>query len=274
MIPLIKIEWLKLKKYPAFWWMLGIVALTYPAINLMFSAVFDSMSKGKGMESQLAKMLLGNPFAFPEVWHSVAYFSSWFIMIPAILVIMIIANEYTYKTNRQNIIDGWTRNEFVTSKLFDVLIIAGVTTLAYALVALSFGFSYSSEIEKTRWSEQLQYIPLFLLQSFAQLTIAFLLGFLIKRSFIALGIFLFYSVLVEPLTVQYLTYGAKLPKVAAFFPLEISDKLIPPAAFMGKFNEVAYKQSLNDINIHIAFTALLTAGIWWLCYSLYSKRDL
>jgi len=274
MVSLIKIEWLKLKKYPAFWWMLGIVALTYPAINLMFSAVFDSMSKGNGMESQLAKMLLGNPFAFPEVWHSVAYFSSWFIMIPAILVIMIIANEYTYKTNRQNIIDGWTRNEFVTSKLFDVLIIAGVTTLAYALVALSFGFSYSSEIEKTRWSEQLQYIPLFLLQSFAQLTIAFLLGFLIKRSFIALGIFLFYSVLVEPLTVQYLTYGAKLPKVASFFPLEISDKLIPPAAFMGKFNEVAYKQSLNDINIHIAFTAFLTAGIWWLCYSLYSKRDL
>ncbi|MCU0321287.1 MAG: ABC transporter permease [Chitinophagaceae bacterium] len=274
MISLIKIEWLKLKKYPAFWWMLGIVALTYPSINLMFSAFFDGMSNSKGMESQLVKMLLGNPFAFPEVWHSVAYFSSWFVMIPAILVIMIIANEYTYKTNRQNIIDGWTRNEFVTSKLLDVLIIAGVTTLAYALVALGFGFSYSSEIEKTRWNEQLQYIPLFLFQTFAQLSIAFLLGFLIKRSFIALGIFLFYSVLVEPLTLQYLIYGAKLPKLASFFPLEISDKLIPPAAFMGKFNEVAYNQSIKDINMHIVYTGLLTAGIWWLCYRLYNKRDL
>lgn len=274
MISLIKIEWLKLKKYPAFWWMLAIVLLTYPSINLMFSAIFDSMSRGKGMESQLAKILLGNPFAFPEVWHSVAYFSSWFIVIPSILVIMIIANEYTYKTNRQNIIDGWTRNEFVTSKLFDVLIIAGFTSLAYFFVALGFGLSYSSEFEKSRWTEQLFYLPLFLLQSFAQLSIAFLLGFVIKRSFIALGIFLFYSVLVEPLTVQYLTYGAKLPKLATFFPLEISDKLIPPAAFMGKFNEESYKQSIVDINYHVLYTIVLTTAIWWLCYKLYSKKDL
>jgi len=37
---LIKIEWLKIKKYPAFWWMLGIVALTYPGINYMFHHVY------------------------------------------------------------------------------------------------------------------------------------------------------------------------------------------------------------------------------------------
>lgn len=274
MLDLIKIEWLKLKKYPAFWWMMGIVALTYPGVNKMFSAIFDDMSKGKGMEKQLVKMLLGNPFSFPEVWHSVAYFSSWFVMIPAILVIMIIANEYTYKTNRQNIIDGWTRSQFVTSKLFDVLIIACFTTLAYALVALSFGFSYSSEIGRTRWAEQVQYIPLFLLQTFAQLTIAFLLGFVIKRSFIALGIFLFYSVLVEPIAVGYIGNATSFKAVANYFPLEISDKLVPPAAFLGKFNEASYNQKLADINIHILYTGLLTAAIWWLCYYLYKKRDL
>ena len=274
MLALIKIEWLKLKKYPAFWWMLGIVILTYPGVNLMFSAIFDSMSKGNEMKSQIVKQLLGNPFAFPEVWHSVAYFSSWFVMIPAILVIMIIANEYTYKTNRQNIIDGWTRTQFVTSKLFDVLIIALFTTLAYSIVALSFGFSYSTELEKTRWNEQAQYIPLFLLQTFAQLSIAFLLGFVIKRSFIALGIFLFYSVLVEPLAVGYISNAKEKKKVTSFFPLEISDKLVPPAAFIGKFNEETYNQNIKDINIHIAYTCILTAGIWWLCYSLYKKRDL
>ena len=45
----IAIEWLKIKKYPAFWWMLGIVALTYPSINLMFLNVYDEISKGKGL---------------------------------------------------------------------------------------------------------------------------------------------------------------------------------------------------------------------------------
>jgi len=71
MLSLIKIEWLKIKKYPAFWWMLVIVALTYPSINLMFLNVYEEISKGKEMGA-IAKMLLGNPYAFPETWHSVA----------------------------------------------------------------------------------------------------------------------------------------------------------------------------------------------------------
>ena len=35
MTSLLKTEWLKLKKYWAFWLMTGIVALTYPGINYM-----------------------------------------------------------------------------------------------------------------------------------------------------------------------------------------------------------------------------------------------
>ncbi|KAI9437918.1 hypothetical protein F5148DRAFT_1294067 [Russula earlei] len=128
---LIKIEWLKIKKYPAFWWMLGIVALTYPGINLMFYNIFLTITTRKDMTGAIAKQLIGNPFAFPEVWHSVAFFSSIFVVIPAILVIMIITNEYQYRTHRQNIIDGWSRNQFMTSKMMDVAIITVVVTIAY-----------------------------------------------------------------------------------------------------------------------------------------------
>ena len=274
MLLLIKIEWLKLKKYPAFWWMLGIVALTYPGVNMMFHGIYDSMTSSKDMAGNMMKMLIGNPFAFPEVWHSVAYFSSWFLLVPAILVIMIISNEYTYKTNRQNIIDGWTRNQFVLSKLFDVLIVSMVATFMFLLVAGIFGFSYSSEIEKGRWTEQMKYIPLFLLQTFSQLSLAFLVGFLVKRSFIALGIFLFYFMIVEPICVGLLKKFSGVPILANFLPLEISDKLIPPASFLGKFDKEGYEKSLADINPHILYTCLLTAGIWWLCFAIYRKRDL
>ncbi|MBW7952156.1 MAG: ABC transporter permease, partial [Chitinophagaceae bacterium] len=142
MLSLIKTEWLKLKKYKAFWWMFGIVMLTYPGINLIFYSVYENITVKGGMASELAKMLIGNPYAFPEVWHSVAYFSSWFVIIPVVLVIMIISNEYTYKTNRQNIIDGWTRKEFILSKLFDVLIVAVVSTLMYVIISIFFGVRY------------------------------------------------------------------------------------------------------------------------------------
>lgn len=277
MLSLIKIEWLKIKKYPAFWWILGIVALTYPGVNLMFHSIYEDVIGRKDMAGNLAKMLLGNPYAFPEVWHSVAYFSSWFLMVPAILVIMLISNEYTFKTNRQNVIDGWSKNEFILSKLFDVLIVSIVATIAYVIIAASFGFAYSSEFEVSRWSEQLKYVPLFLLQTFSQLSIAFLLGFLFKRSFISLGIFLFYFAVVEPLLTLWIGHHKMftgMHQIANFFPLEISDKLIPSPAFIGKIDKDSYARNLNDINIHILYTCLLTAVIWWLCFITYRKRDI
>jgi ABC-2 type transport system permease protein len=106
--------------------MLVIVMLTYPSINYMFYNVYTNFTKGKEMTSNIAKMLLGNPFAFPETFHTVAYFSSFFVLLPAILVIMLITNEYNYRTHKQNIIDGWSRKEFMGSKLIDVAIISFV----------------------------------------------------------------------------------------------------------------------------------------------------
>src|SRR4030095_5563340 len=102
---LIKTEWLKIKGYRAFWWMTGIVALSYPGMNyIIYSQGYKKQLDDETMGPILR--MIGNPFAFPEVWHTVAYISSWFIFIPSIVVIMFITNEYTYKTHRQNIIDG------------------------------------------------------------------------------------------------------------------------------------------------------------------------
>ena len=274
MLSLIKIEWLKIKKYPAFWWMLGIVALTYPGINAMTYYGYLKATSGKEMTNNIAKLLLGNPFAFPETWHSVAYFSSFFILLPSIVVIMLITNEYTFKTHRQNIIDGWSRAQFITSKLFDVLIVSVIATLVYLMVALFFGL-YADSSSTNRWAEQLQYIPLFLLQTFAQLSIAFLLGYLVKKAFIALGIFLFYYLIVENIAVQYARF--KLNDIGRFLPFEISDRIIPAPAFFSRFGKDAkasYDHAVSIVPEHVVYTILLTGLIWFICYSVHKKRDL
>lgn len=274
MLALIKIEWLKIKKYPAFWWMLGIVALTYPGINTMTYYGYLKATTGKEVTNNIAKMLLGNPFAFPETWHSVAYFSSFFILLPSIVVIMLVTNEYTFRTHRQNIIDGWSRKQFITSKLFDVLIVSLVATLVYILVALFFGL-YADPKNTSFWADQLQYIPLFLLQTFAQLSIAFMLGYLVKKAFIALGIFLFYYLIIENIVVAYARF--KLNDIGRFMPFEISDRLLPAPAFFSRFGKDAkdsYDHAIHLIPEHILYTILLTAGIWWICYAVHKKRDL
>lgn len=271
MLSILKIEWLKIKKYSAFWWMLGIVALTYPGINFIFYKVYQGLTIKKDMTGAIANSILGNPFAFPETWHSVAYFSSFFVIVPSILVIMIITNEYTFKTNRQNIIDGWSRNQFVTSKLLGVAIISLIATLMYVFTATYFGIT-TKDANVTSWAEGIEYIPLFFLQTFAQLSIAFLLGFLIKKSFIALGIFIFHYLILENILGGIL----KIFNLSGgrFLPLAISNKLIPGPKFFSHFPEVAYDRNLQLINEHVIYTLLLTLSIWLVCYKVYDKRDI
>lgn len=274
MLTLIKIEWLKIKKYPAFWWMLGIVALTYPGVNSMFYYGYEKATNGKEMTNNIAKFLLGNPFSFPESWHSVAYFSSFFILLPSILVIMLVTNEYNFKTHRQNIIDGWSRQQYITSKLFDVLIVSLIVTFVYVLAAAGFGV-YADSTSVSQWTAQLQYIPLFLLQTFAQLSIAFLLGYLVKKAFIALGIFLFYYLVIENIAVAYARF--KLNDIGRFLPFEISDRIIPAPAFFSRFGKDAkasYDHALSLIPEHVIYTILLTTAIWLICYAVHKRRDL
>src|SRR6185436_15707192 len=102
MASLIHTEWLKMRKYKAFWWIMGITALSYPGINYMVYFVYKQETSRSSQASQLAKLALGNPFTFPEAWHTVAFLSSLFVFIPAVVVIMLVCNEYTFKTHRQN----------------------------------------------------------------------------------------------------------------------------------------------------------------------------
>ncbi|MBA2745740.1 MAG: ABC transporter permease [Flavisolibacter sp.] len=271
MTNLIYTEWLKMRKYRAFWWMAAIVALSYPGINYIFFQIFQNlMSKGNST-SDIMKMLVGNPFTFPEIWHTVAYASSIFIFIPSIVVIMFITNEYTYKTHRQNVIDGWSRNQFMTSKLIDVLIVSILVTLLYVIVALVIGFVNKDENPTANIWEQSYYIGLFGLQAFSQLSIAFFIAFLARKAFVALGIFLFYFIILEPVAVGFSKVYAN--DIGKFMPLEISDRLIPVPAFLGKFDEEGYRNSIEAVNMHVVYSIVLIVIIWGACYLINKRRD-
>jgi ABC-2 type transport system permease protein len=271
MMNLLKTEWLKIRKYRAFWWMAGIIALSYPGINYIFYQIYQSLINKGNTASIMVKKFVGNPFTFPEVWHTVAYASSIFIFIPSIVVIMFITNEYTYKTHRQNIIDGWSRKQFLTSKFIDVVLVSLLVTLLFAIVTLVIGLVNKTEGAGNIW-EGANYIVLFALQAFAQLSIAFLIAFLVRKAFVALGIFLFYFIILEPIAVGIAKVKAN--DIGRFLPLEISDRLIPVPAFFGRFDETAYKASLAVVNTYIIYTIILTSVVWLLCYHINSKRDL
>ena len=92
--------------------------------------------------------LMPNPFTFPDVWQTVAFISSIFVFL-LVVVIMFITNEYTYKTHRQNIIDGWSREDFLMSKMIDVIIICLLATVLYILTTTVIGVINSGNANGT-----------------------------------------------------------------------------------------------------------------------------
>lgn len=269
-------EWLKVKNYKAFWLLLSVTAVSYPGINaIAYYAYIDSVDE-KAQSGKLVKMLLGNPFAFPDTFHTTAYLSSFFTFIPAIVVIMLITNEYMFKTHRQNIIEGWKKNTFILGKLISVVVITLIAVLFYVTVATVLGTIATKNFNNAKIFAESKYVLLFSLQVFCQLSIAFLLGLLIRKAFIAYGIFIFYTFILENILGGIFRLKSKIwgHDYGHYLPFEISDRLIPLPPFVGKFNETEYKLAMASINNHIFYTIVLTIAVWVFSFYIFKKRDL
>lgn len=265
-------EWLKIKYYPVFWLLLGLTMLSYPGINYLFFTIYKTQAAKQDTAGMLVNMLVGNPFTFPEVFRTVAYASSLFIFIPAILIIMLVTNEYTYKTHRQNIIDGWSRQQFMLGKFIDVTIITLIITATYLLVTLGIGyFNLEASGTENKWS-LVYYTGLFGLQVFSQLSFAFMIGLILRRSFLALSVFIFYAFILEQILAGLARW--KLEGAGRFLLLEVSDMLTPVPAFLGRLDEVAYTRSLALVQPHVWLTLLYTLCFWGIALLVFRKRDL
>lgn len=270
MLAILKIEWLKIRNYRAFWWVVGITALTYMTTSYMGLAFYKQISTSNKIPKNVAKMWLGNPFSLQEIWHTTAYISSFFIIIPSLLVIMLITNEYAFRTNRQNIIDGWSRNKFLTGKLLDVTVISLMITALYVLTCILIGFSNSTAAE--HGYGKIYFVAYFLLQTFSQLSLALFIGLMVRKSFIALGIFIFSSVILEPAITWFCS--SRNLSVGNFLPFEISDKMIPPPAFMAKAGPEMYKAAMDASSGHFYYTAIFIIMLWVVCFKLNAKSDI
>lgn len=222
-IHLLKIEWLKIKNYKTFWIILALLAVCVAGINYIYFQLVTS----KGQASGVASMVLGSPFRFPDVWHTVSQVASYMLFIPSLIIIILTTNEYNFKTHRQNVIDGLSRNQFILSKVLLIVVLSVVCLLIIFLTALVFGlageFSYFS-------LENSEYLIYFFLQCFSYMSFALLLSLLLKRSGLAIALFFVYVFLVEHIIVALINRAASgnvLEGPGYYFLLDASDKLIP-----------------------------------------------
>ncbi len=212
MLHLLKIEWMKVCRYKAFLILLGLFILSIFGLSYI---VYEMVPEGGDVLSTLAKP----HFQFPKVWHLITYLSSYLLFIPGLIIILLICNEYSFKTHRQNIIDGISRSQFINTKLILIVFIALGTTLIVSLVAGIFGLMVGGEFTFSG----MEYLFYFFLQSILYMLVAAVFALLFKRSGISIGIYFLYNLILENLLASLINRSFR--PVGSFLPLESSDSL-------------------------------------------------
>lgn len=185
MLKLLKIEWLKIKNYTAFIVLISFFALGVVTVNYIIFLVNRDMISRAGPASIIGSF---SPYNFDKTWQTTSYASGWLLLLPALLLIILVTNEFTFRTHRQNIIDGWSRQQFIHVKIMLVLITAVLSTVLVFLTALVFGISSGTSFS----TYGISHVGFFFLKALTYNLVALLIGVLVRRTGFAIGIFFIY----------------------------------------------------------------------------------
>ena len=107
MIKLFKIEFGKILAYKVFWIVIGLYFLFLILGIIMAQYILNHMVNDLNKHSPIPFPHVTLYF-FPEVWQNVTFFASirYVLIFPAIIIMILITNEFTNKTIRQNIVTG------------------------------------------------------------------------------------------------------------------------------------------------------------------------
>ncbi len=133
-------------------------------------------------------------FNFPFIWHFNSFIAAFFKFFLLLVIVSMMANEYSNKTLKQNLIDGLSKKEFVLSKFYTVLLFALLSTIFIFIVSLVLGIIYSDFNEFSIIFSDLEYLLAFFVKLLGFFSFGLFLGMLIKRSAFAVGAMLIWFI--------------------------------------------------------------------------------
>ncbi len=227
-------------------------------------------------------------FNFPYIWHFNTYIASIFKFFLLLVIVSMMANEYSNKTLKQNLIDGLSKKEFILSKFYTVILFALVSTVFVFVVSLILGLIYSDYNEVPIIFSDLEYLFAFFIKLITFFSLGLLMGILIKRSAFAVGAILVWF-FAESFFKGFLYWNFKdadhtsdrVNEFTQFLPLESMANLIKePFSRLNAVQSVAKQVGEDfkfDYDIH--WYQILIVLIWtfifiYSSYIILKKRDL
>lgn len=253
---MISAELRKVLPYRTVW----IVLVLYAVLLALFVAAGGSVTlNGQRVGETL--------YTFPGLWDKLVYVASYFTLLLGIVLIILIADEFQFRTFRQQVIDGASVGELVQGKL---AVSVGLAVFGMAVV-LGVGFYFGV----TRAADTLAQAPrglsavlLYGAQALGLLALAALLAVLVRRSGPAILLFLLYAWVAEPL----LRFA--LPdELDRYLPAKVFNSLTPLPVQAALDTVTGPSSALlpgQALPLALAYTALF----WVLSFLLLRNRDL
>lgn len=226
-------------------------------------------------------------FNFPYIWHFNTYIAAIFKLFLAVVIVSMMANEYSYKTLKQNLIDGLSKYELLKSKVLMVVVLSLASTLFVFLLSLVLGYGFSDYNEIRIVFRDLEYLVAYFVKLLGFFSFCLFLGILIKRSAFALG-FLAVWQMAEGIGFGLMKWKLSdyLPSITAeqvfaFFPLNSMSELIPqPFTRLSAVKNIAGQIGEQvGTNHEVSLATILTVLLWtvlflWASYRVLKRRDL
>ncbi len=206
-------------------------------------------------------------FNFPYIWHFNTFITAFFKLFLAIVIVSMMANEYSNKTIKQNLIDGLSKKEFILSKFLTVVSFALVSTLFVFIVSLILGLAYSDYNELSIIFSDLEFLLAFFVKLLGFFSFCLFLGILVKRSAFALGFLILWQIFegfMRGMIRWRLFDGDTTDMVMGFFPLNAMWNLVKePFTRLGAVQSVASQIGEKfDLDYHVHWYEILIVLGW------------
>ncbi len=269
----LQIELMKVLSYKAFWFMIIFYALLLAFMIFGIPGLIDYIAEKSGEPTRF-RIFKAIVFNFPDIWQNIAFVASmrYFIkIILGIIIIILVTTEYHFMTIRANIINGFSKKDFLIGKIEMILLLSLVSTLVIFLSGLYLGFIHSSSKSISDVFGKMLYLLAYFIEVGTYLIFCLFFGILFKRTGITFIVHFVYLI-VEPI----LDYN--LPEwITPYLPLNAMNGIIKTPntslikikspEFDYDFQEVV---ALSDVSVCLAYAVIFIL----LSYLLLKRRDI
>lgn len=255
-------ELLKLGPFPTSWVVLGLFTLLVP---LAYGILPSLVPEGLNIDTYAV-------YNFSQLWNFLPYVSGYFTTLLGILLIISISNDFTFGTLRQNIIDGFSRREWLASKYLMLLALGVLATLVVLLTGIAYGLLYSEQGSLP--GTNAVHLLIYFLQTLGILSFSVLIGIAFQRSGLGIVLFFLYTVILEP------AIGYLLPKgLSPYLPMNTINGLVPIPLNLSQINTSDFSANLRLLSDPLLdpvfFLALVYTGLFAVAgYLILLRQDL